>query len=118
MPLPWRVTVTGSSGKSAPWMPDYGRDPFSIGITCNPTSTGVTYSVQHTFDPLFFDSQIPGTPVVAATAATWHDHTSISSLNAAADGNYAFPVMGIRVSISSASSATGAVTATFVQAGP
>jgi hypothetical protein len=118
MPKPYRTTVTGSSGVSTPWMPDYGQDPFAIGIGCVPTTSNVVYSIQHTFDPLFSNSQIPGTSVVLASLATWYEHATITGVSCNIDGNYAFGVLGLRARISSASSATGSVTVTFVQAGP
>ena len=58
--------------------------------------------MQHTFDD----------PGVGFT--TWFNHPSIATLSANADGNYAFPVTGIRVSVASGG---GTATLSVVQAG-
>lgn len=95
-------------------MPSYGENPFSIGIGVTATSTGIIYSVQHTFDPIFDNVFASSIAVIPASAATWIDNIGLSSLSSAADGNYAFPVVGIRLSVTSSG---GSATMTLLQAG-
>lgn len=118
MPMPKRLTATGSSGFSRAWIPDYGCNPFIVSVGGIPTSSGVIYSVQHTFDPLMSNTQIPGVSVVSASAATWYNHATITAASCNLTATYITPVLGIRALISSNSSATGAVTVTIVQTGP
>ena len=46
--------------------------------------------------------------------ATWFSHATVVAATANADGNYAFPVRGIRVNLTAG---TGSVVATLLQAG-
>ena len=62
----------------------------------------VDYTVQHTFDS------------PDAAFVTWFNHPTIASQIASADGNYAFPVTAIRVTVNSGA---GSVTLKLVQAG-
>ena len=75
--------------------------PFNVGFGVIVDGT-VNYTVQHTFDD----------PSVGFT--TWFDHPSVAALAADADGNYAFPVTGIKVLVNSGG---GSVTLKLVQAG-
>lgn len=122
MPRPVLISVTASTSAqivSTPWFPSHMSDPFAIGIGCVvSSSTFGTYSVQHSFDCLY-ENAVPGQTVVAASAATWFQHTAISSLSSNSDSNYAFPIIGIRLACSASSSgASKTVTMTLIQAGP
>ena len=72
-------------------------------LNTSPTGT-VTYSIQHTFDDVY-DANV--TPV-------WFNHTSLVTQTVSADGNYAFPVRGIKVLVTAGA---GTATATLLQAG-
>ncbi len=91
------------------YIPDRHVSPFNIGFGCVPTATSAIFTVQHTFqDPL----------QVSAGALQWFNHEFVVNASAAGgsiDGNYAFPVGGIRVQIASAANA--GVSTTFIQAG-
>jgi hypothetical protein len=62
----------------------------------------VDYTVQHTFDD----------PAVGF--ATWFPHPTIAAQSTNKDGNYAFPVTGIRITVNSGG---GTVTFKLIQAG-
>lgn len=70
-------------------------NPFNVGFGVVVSGT-VDYTVQHTFD-----------------GANWFDHETIAAQTANADGNYAYPVAGIRVTVNSG---TGSATLTTIQA--
>ena len=80
--------------------------PFNIGFGVA-VNGSVTYTVQHTFDDVYASGFAPA-------SATWYNHPSVQGQTISMDGNYAFPVRGIRVNITSG---TGSVTATILQAG-
>ena len=75
--------------------------PFNVGFGVLVTST-ITYKVQHTFD----------NPAIGFT--NWFDHPTIVALSVNADGNYAFPVTGIRITTTSGG---GSVSMNVIQAG-
>jgi hypothetical protein len=78
--------------------------PFNVGFGVVTSST-VNYTVQHTFDDpaMGFDEN-----------TTWFDHPTIADLATDADGNYAFPVTAIRITVNSGG---GSVVMKVVQAG-
>jgi hypothetical protein len=94
------VSKTGAGSSSALVM-NTNVSPFNVGFGVVATGT-VNYTVQHTFDD----------PAVGFT--TWFSHPTIASQTANADGNYAFPVTGIKVLVNSGS---GTATMSLVQAG-
>lgn len=97
------VSVTQSEvGSSAVQVPDIRLNPFAIGVGVAVTGT-ITYTVQHTFDDPF------------SAVATWFDHPSLTAQTTNKDSNYAFPVRGIRLSVSA--STGGSATLKLVQAG-
>lgn len=100
---PTSVSVTGV-GTSSVVVPDYLSSPTNVGVGCVVSGTA-TYTVEHTFDDVFSSSFNPAT-------ATWIANTGLTGKTANADGNYAFPVRGIRLNIASG---TGTVTMTVVQ---
>ena len=94
------VSQTGT-GSSDEIVVNTNVTPCNIGFGVVVSGT-VTYTVQHTFDD----------PAVGFT--TWFDHPTVASENANADGNYAFPVTGIKVAVTAGS---GTATMKLVQAG-
>ncbi len=94
------VSKTGVGSSSALVM-NTNISPFNVGFGVTVTGT-VNYTVQHTFDD----------PAVGFS--TWFSHPTVASQAANADGNYAFPVTGIKVLVNSGS---GTATLNLVQAG-
>lgn len=94
------VSKTGV-GSSSPLVMNTNISPFNVGFGVSVTGT-VNYTVQHTFDD----------PAVGFT--TWFSHPTVASQAANADGNYAFPVTGIKVLVNSGS---GTATLELIQAG-
>jgi len=75
--------------------------PFNVGFGA--VVSGVaTYSVQHTFDD----------PAIGFT--TWFSHPTITGESTNQDGNYAFPVTGIKLLVNSGD---GTATLNLIQAG-
>jgi len=103
-----RAIVLTASGVSATAVAatNLNISPFAIGFGVAVTGT-VTYTVQHTFDDVYSPTFNPAT-------ATWYSHATVSGATASTDGNYAYPVRGIRVNITAG---TGSVVATVIQAG-
>jgi hypothetical protein len=98
------TSVTVSSAASSAAIPlDHKQNPFSVGIGCVVPSGTLTYKVQHTFDNIF-DSTV--TPV-------WFDHTTITGKTASFDGNYAYPVRAVRLTVTAFTS--GSVVMTVIQ---
>lgn len=112
--LRWSNTVTGQSstfglGSSLVFYPDIMQTPFAIGVGVVTSSSGSTYSVEHTFD-------YTGSSTFISTAATWFGNSGLTSLSSNGNGNYAFPVSAIRLNVTAGSS-TVVVTMTALQAG-
>lgn len=99
-------TVSASAGgnsHSGIYVPDVHQNPFNISIGAV-IATTAKFTIQHTFDnPL------------TTTSLTWFPHDFIVAASANVDGNYAYPVYGIRVEISASNE--GGVSTTFIQAG-
>lgn len=94
------VSQTAAGSTSALVM-NTNTNPFNVGFGVIVSGT-VNYTVQHTFDD----------PAVGFT--TWFPHPTIASLSANADGNYAFPVTGIRLTVNSGG---GTATLKMIQSG-
>jgi hypothetical protein len=94
------VSKTGVGSSSALVM-NTNVTPFNVGFGVIADGT-VDYTVQHTFDD----------PAVGFS--TWFSHPTVAGEVANADGNYAFPVTGIKVLVNSGS---GTATLKLVQAG-
>lgn len=75
--------------------------PFNVGFGVVAEGT-VTYTIQHTFDD----------PAIGFT--TWYSHPTVVDETANADGNYAFPVSGIKVLVTAGD---GTATLNLIQAG-
>jgi hypothetical protein len=94
------VSKTGVGSSSALVM-NTNISPFNVGFGVKVTGT-VNYTVQHTFDD----------PAVGFT--TWYSHPTIAAKTDNQDGNYAFPVTGIKVLMNSGD---GTATMNLIQAG-
>lgn len=94
------VTQVGT-GSSTPIVMNLNSTPFNVGFGVVKTGT-VNYTVQHTFDD----------PAVGFS--TWFPHPTVAAQVANADGNYAFPVTAIRVTMNSGD---GTVVLKLIQAG-
>lgn len=105
---PIRVTVASQTA-SAPVPLDHYQGPFNVGIAVvlSPGAS-LTYSVEHTFDDVF-------APGFNASTATWFPNSGLSSKTTTLDGNYAFPIMALRLNVTTYSS--GTATMTVIQAG-
>lgn len=86
-----------AAGSTSGYVADSYISPFNIGFGVVVDGT-VNYTVQHTFD-----------------GTNWFDHPTIFSKTSAQDGNYAFPVLQIRLTVNSGG---GTATLTLIQAGP
>ena len=94
------VSKTGTGSSSALVM-NTNISPFNVGFGIVVSGT-VNYTVQHTFDD----------PAVGFT--TWYAHPMIAAKTDNQDGNYAFPVTGIKVLVNSGD---GSATMNLIQAG-
>jgi len=94
------VSKTGTGSSSALVM-NTNQTPFNVGFGIVATGT-INYTIQHSFDD----------PTVGFT--TWYSHPTIASKTDNQDGNYAFPVTGIKILVNSG---TGTATMSLIQAG-
>ena len=95
------TSVTLSSATTSNAIPlDYKQSPFSVGIGVVSSGTA-TYKVQHTFDN-----------VLAGDTPTWFDHAD-GAKTASDDFSYTFPVMAVRLNVTSYTS--GNITMTVLQ---
>lgn len=94
------VSQTGEGSTDAIVM-NTNISPFNVGFGVVVDGT-VDYTVEHTFDD----------PAVGFT--TWFPHPSVDGEAVDADGNYAFPVSGIRLTVNSGG---GSATMNLIQAG-
>lgn len=95
------LTKTGT-GASNPIVMNLNATPFNVGFGVVATGT-VTYTIQHTFDNLGNGGFV-----------TWYPHPTIAAKSDNQDGNYAFPVSGIRVLVTAGA---GTADVTVIQAG-
>lgn len=105
------------------YAPDINSGTFSIGFGTIVISGTPTWTVQHTFDNIYPAANSAGQtgPAVAtytysSTSNTWFSHPIVSawaSTSGNIDGNYAFPVFGIKLTLSAA----GAVRMKLIQSG-
>lgn len=94
------VSKTGV-GSSDPLVMNTNISPFNVGFGVLVTGT-VDYTVQHTFDD------------PASGFSTWFSHPTVAGETTNQDGNYAFPVTGIKLLVNSGA---GTATLKLVQAG-
>lgn len=100
---PATVSVTGVAVSQVIPL-DWNSSPFNVGVGCIVSGTA-TYTVEHTFDDVFSPTFNPAT-------ASWLPNTGLTAQTASKDGNYAFPVRGVRLNVSAG---TGTVTMTVLQ---
>jgi hypothetical protein len=99
-------SIAVSSAASSAWIPvDPTKNPFNVGFGVTIGAAVLTYKVQHTFDNVQ-DS---------AVTATAFDHPDVTGETINQDGNYAFPVRAIRLTVTAFTS--GTATLTMIQAG-
>lgn len=96
------ISKTGTGSSSVAPL-DTFQNPFNIGMGIVVSGT-VNYTIQHTFDDVFNPAVTP----------VWFSHPTLNALTVNADGNYAFPIKGVKVLVNSGA---GTATATIVQAG-
>jgi hypothetical protein len=103
------VVSVGALGSSTVVPLDHYKQPFNVGVgVVLSAGATMTYTVEHTFsDP--FD------PAFVASSVTWFPNTGLSAKIASSDGNYAYPVRAVRLTITSYTS--GTATMTLIQAG-
>jgi hypothetical protein len=99
---PITISKTGAGSSTIAPLDTY-QNPFNVGFDVVVSGT-VNYTIQHTFDDIFNSAVTP----------VWFNHPTVFSQSANADGNYAFPVRGIKVLVNSGA---GTATATIIQAG-
>jgi hypothetical protein len=91
-------TITQTGVGSSAWLPlDPLQNPFSVSFGCV-INASPNYTVEHTFDP-----------ILTGATPTAFPHASVATATANKDGNYAFPITAIRVTMNSG---TGGVTMT------
>lgn len=99
------VTVTSSGVSTSTVVPiDYLQTAFAVGFGAVVTGAA-TYTIQHTFSDVL-DSTV--TPV-------WFDHETLVGQTTSQDGNYAFPIRGIRIN---QTAGAGSVALTVLQGNP
>lgn len=96
------LTTSGISNSAVAVMDTY-LNPFCVGLGVVVTGDA-TVTVQHTFSNV----------LVANTTNIWFSHPTLAGSNASVDGNYAFPVQGIRLT---QSGGNGSAQLTVIQAG-
>ena len=96
------LTTSGVSNSVVAVMDTY-QNPFTVGLGLVVTGNS-TVTVQHTFSNL----------LIANVTPVWFSHPTLAGSNASADGNYAFPVQGIRLT---QSGGNGAAQLTVIQSG-
>lgn len=106
MALPSFLTATDAAASNV-FPPNLNVTPFNIGLGAIITAGTPTYTVEHTFDNVFSRGFNPAT-------ATWFPHASLAAQTTSKDGNYAFPVQGIRIRVTAG---TGTVQLAILQAG-
>lgn len=99
---PIYISQTAAGSTAAVPMDQY-ISPFNVGFGVKTTGT-VNYTVQHTFDDVFNSAVTP----------TWFNHPVIAAQTTNQDGNYAFPVKAIRLTVNSGA---GTAAMTILQAG-
>lgn len=105
---PMSVTV-GSATASTPIPLDHYISPFNLGlgVSLSP-GADLTYTVQHTFDDVW-------DPNFNAATAKWFNHATMNAKTTSFDGNYAYPIMAVRLLVTVYTS--GTATLTIIQAG-
>ena len=107
-----QTTVLGT-GNSVPFFLDLNANPFQVSIGCvvNTTGQAATWNVQHCFD--YATAYLPSWD--GSTNVTWFNNSGIANATANISGNYAFPVVAVRLNVPN-STATTTVTMYLTQA--
>jgi hypothetical protein len=104
---PITVTVPAGAGNSTVIPLDHYISPFNVGVAVTTSdATNLSFVVQQTYANVFASD-------FNAATATWFTVTTSAS-NANATGNIAYPVTGVRLSVSGSDAPT---TMTVIQAG-
>ena len=98
--------ASGGAKYSSVYAPDNYVSPFNVALSVLVTGT-VNYTVQYTFDDVFASGY-------SASSGNWVNHPTLTAKTTSADSNIAYPVTGIRITLSSG---TGSVQFTSIQAG-
>lgn len=100
----YKQTIVASAGGktySPVFVPDYHSNGFYVSLLIDAQGSA-NYTVQHTADSPW--EQNLNSPT---NTAVWFNHEFlVAETTARTDGNYAFPVKGIRLALSSAASAS------------
>ena len=96
-----QIVYKTGTGSSSSLVMNTNITPFNVGFGVSVTGT-VTYTIQHTFD----------SPATGFT--TWYPHPTIANEIDNQDGNYAFPVTGIKLLVTAGD---GTATLSLIQAG-
>ena len=105
---PVRLTV-GSQTTSAVIPISNYTSPVNVGVGVKLSAgASLTYTVEHTFDDVQAANFNPAT-------ATWYQNSGLTSQTASKDGNYSYPVTGVRLNVGTY--ASGNATITVIQAG-
>lgn len=105
----------GTNGvASTPWVVpnQMAPSPFGIGFGIIISGT-VNYDIEHTFDKLPHNNSTATTPANTALPGVF-DHSTVVAQTAAKDGNYAFPINAMRLTMNSGG---GLARWTYIQAG-
>ena len=96
------VTVGTNGESSSPWIPvNYRSRDFGLAIGVDLSEgASLTYSIEHTFEPI---GNISGNPAIQT-------HESLVNLTASADGNYEYPPTAVRMVVSTFTSGQAAFT--------
>lgn len=105
---PIRVPVSSATTSQVVPLDQYiSPENVSIAVVLS-AGAALTYKVQYTFDDVFAAGFDPAT-------ANWNDHATLVAKTASADGNFAFPVTGVRLNVTPYTS--GTATLVVLQAG-
>lgn len=97
-----RIIVSQTNAGSTSAIPlDPNKSPFNVGFAAVVTSGSPTMTVQHTFDNIYDSTVTP----------TWFNHPYVNAVTVSTDGNYAYPVAAVRLTVTG----TGVGTLTILQ---
>lgn len=108
MALPVRITLSSATSSKVVPLNLQGQSPFNVGIgVAVAAGSTLTYTVEHTFDDVFANN-------FDASTATWYPNSGLTAQTASKDGNYAYPITGVRLRVSAWT--VGSATITILQA--
>lgn len=108
MARPVRQTAVAAGALPPVILNQMGTSPFNIGmgVALSPGAV-MTYTVEHTMDDVFAPTFDPAT-------ATWYPNAGMTAQTVSKDGNYAYPVMAVRLNVTAFTS--GSAVFTTIQA--